>query len=311
MTAFALVYFAAGALISLVPAGLISWARSAQSPHWLFDAERGALTERTRQPSIAVGTPTDRVGMKWQHSHVHDVGWLRRLSEREWELSGNRRFLHVSRIDDLIRADREAPPEDLGLLLGPGRSAVKPRLVVQQWEPPHWAILPPAKGPEVLVETAAYCWSCRVLRCCGAIHAWPDRRSAMTRAATDGLGIFHNPWVAQPACGIAWRPIWHSFLLSASLYATVIWVVLRSLKTVRAWRRRRRGRCPNCNFIPAGVAPLPHSMPCRAVPSAETGGARIRTRNRHQPGGIASNPVPCPFVPVVRKDRLCWPIGDS
>jgi hypothetical protein len=119
--------------------------------------------------------------------------------------------------------------------------------------PPAWAGSPPESGLVGLVETVAYGWPIRVLRVRGRLFVASDDYSAVTKKETDGLGSFENPWVARPAWGVAWNPIWKPAVVSAMLYGTVLWLLFTALLLVLSWRRVRNGKCIRCGYNLSGI----------------------------------------------------------
>ncbi len=247
----AIVALFAGALLSVLVAGLFSWGRSVQRPRGLFDAEHGRWLERAVQPGIAVPSPTGRLAMQWQHSAMVDVVSLRCLSEKEWKDWGNERFPDASRAEEFIQAARESRGDEGFRSEWAAFADCGAALRVSA---PSWAYLPSSEGVviEILVETVAYGWPFRVLRCRGALMGSPTAPSEITGTESTGLGCFENPWVDHPAWGVAWQPIWPSLLLSAALYGAALWIVVRVPVTIRVWRRKRRGACTNCGYSLAG-----------------------------------------------------------
>jgi hypothetical protein len=241
---------AVGLAVSVLTAALLSYGRSAQVPPSLFDSREGAWLDREIQPPIAVSRDGARFGMTWTRSPAFDQVQIRRPSAKEWKEWANAFFPESAEIGKRVQ-------EDLAK-----RQQYNYRSSNLDWHdrgvplrdlPPAWAGFPPTSGEIVTVYTAAYGWPIRILRVRGGILADPEDTSAMTGQISDGLGRFANPFVAEPAWGVAWTPIWWGLAASTLVVAGPLWVVWTGSAWAVRLQRRSRGRCGSCGY-PAGIA---------------------------------------------------------
>jgi hypothetical protein len=231
----AAVFLLSGMVVSMGIGMGVSWMRSAGWPPSLFDFETGTLRELARQSQGAVWIGDDKYGMGWSGTSFTDMWSLRRLTNEDWK--------------EWAWYSYREPQEHPQLF---GRR-------IERETPPSWVSVPDARAGEGYVETAAYGWPLRVVRCRGAFLSVAGDSSSFKRGASDGLGNFDNPWVASPAWGIAWKPIWPNLLASAALYGTVMWMSVAMVGAVRRVLRRQRGSCAACGYdlrgLGAGMCP--------------------------------------------------------
>ncbi len=142
------------------------------------------------------------------------------------------------RLEDWAEWDRQASVQNAD-----GYSSRTPNHL-----PPWWADSPVEGSNVGLVETVAYGWPIRVLRVRGRLIVPPDDYTTIIRKETAGLGAFENPWVARPAWGVAWVPIWSALLISGTVYGTSVWVLLWAASLARRWSRVRSERCVHCGY---------------------------------------------------------------
>lgn len=203
-----------GTLLAAFAAALTSLGRSAQHPRRWFDAYEGSGSERSIATSVSVESDKGRRLLHWDRTSLWDSVRLQRMRPEDW-----------------AEWDRQS------------RSPATPHPAL-----PRWAVSP-ADGSDVgLVETVAYGWPLRVLRVRGRLIVADDDYTAVTRKEADGLGTFENPWVARPAWGVAWIPIWPALLLSGGMFGSALWVLLTGAISVRLWARARSGRCIHCGY---------------------------------------------------------------
>ena len=234
----------------MLTGALLSYGRSAQVPRSMFDTSEGAWLDREIQPPIAVSRDGVRFGMTWTRSPAFDQVQIRRPSAKEWKEWANDTFPEVAETRKRVQEDL-AKRENYNF-----RSSAldwHDRGVPLLDRPPLWAGFPPTSGEVVAVSTAAYGWPIRVLRVRGAVLADPMDTSAMTGQTSDGLGRFANPFVAEPAWGVAWIPIWWGLAANTLLVASPLWVVWTGSAWAVCLRRRSHGRCVSCGY-PAGTA---------------------------------------------------------
>lgn len=218
-----------GFLLSGSPAVLVSLARSAQYPRQWFDAYEGSGRERTIAASISLQTDEGRRLLHWDRAGLWDSVRLQRMRPADW-----------------AEWDRQSP------------SPISPHPAL-----PYWAASPSEGSNVGLVETVAYGWPIRVMRVRGRLIVPADDHTAIIRKESDGLGAFENPWVARPAWGVAWVPIWPGLLLGGAMHGAALWLLLTGVFSVRVWRRVRFGRCIHCGYDlkNAGV-PAPTAQRC-------------------------------------------------
>jgi hypothetical protein len=218
-----LVCVAAGVLLALAPAAMISLARSAQYPRRWFDAYEGSGRERSVAASVTLTDRANRRLLNWDRAPLWDSIRLQRMSPSEW-----------------TELDKRSPTA----------LAKTPTL-------PSWAISPSEETDVGLIETIAYGWPIRVLRVQGRLIVAPEDFSAIIRKESDGLGDFDNPWAGRPAWGVAWIPIWPGLLLSGGLYGATVWILWSSTLNIHRKLQVRRGRCVHCGYDLKGTESTP------------------------------------------------------
>lgn len=241
-----------GLTVSVLTGAVLSYARSAQVPSSLFDSREGTWLDRELQPPIAVSRNGSRFGMTWTRSPAFDQVQIRRPSAKEWKEWATDTYPEAAEIEKRLQEDLAKQKQynyRSGILDWHDRGAP---LRVQ---PPSWAGFPPIDGNVVAVSTAAYGWPIRVLRVRGAILADPVDTSAMTGSTSDGLGQFANPFVAEPAWGLAWIPIWWGLLANTVVVASPLWIAWAGLARAIHVKRRSRGLCGSCGY-PMGTADI-------------------------------------------------------
>lgn len=256
--------------LTLLSGVALSYARSTQSPGSLFHAGDGAWLDREHQPPIAVTHRGVRYAMSWSRSPVYEQVQLLRPAPAEWDDWAAERFPTPDALAQQVNqhlARRQTSNFRSGLLAWHDRAT--PLIT----HPPAWATFPPAEGEVVAITTAAYGWPVRVLRVRGQILADPVNTWAMKSKATDGLGTFPNPHVAEPAWGVAWKPIWPGLalnVLALALPAWLLWSALAAaLAAARARWRRAHARCPHCGYdAHAAITTCPECGKATNGPSA-------------------------------------------
>lgn len=88
----------------------------------------------------------------------------------------------------------------------------------------------------------------------GAIELGGDRR--IEDRDDDGTGIAGTLTGAK---AIPFLPIWPGLVLDSTLYAALLWMMMRVSSTLRGFIRRRRGRCLACGYDLRGG--LEHGCP--------------------------------------------------
>jgi|GEM_PF-1690843 len=253
-----------GAFVPIGLAAALSWGRCVEFPRRWFNWETGSWTGKQLQPNVSIEGPLGRLAMQWDSSPVLDVVSLRRVTEKEWSEWGLAQYPDVVRVPELVRADLSVRESLRGEAAFQSRwTAFADKGKLLRSRAPSWASRPPGEGELVLIETAAYGWPLRVLKNHGRVFADPADTLAITRMDTDGLGTFKNPWVAHPAWGIAWIPIWPALLASSAAYGVMWFSLFCGGALWRSRRRRKQGRCTGCGYDLAGVPDSsPHLVRC-------------------------------------------------
>ena len=246
-----------GTLASYSAGVVLSMGRSAQWPESLFDSGDGHwLIPRTTQPHVSipwadasnVALPVDfsqSVGMEWERSPIHDTIVLRALTAREWESWGRTKYPATASVLEEISALRANPPDphQFGYTIDFAR-----RNDDLLSRPPMWAGRLTGDPSEGVVESVAYGWPIRTVVCTGRLRVDPSDRQLMKATTSDGLGSFSNPFVAAPAWGIAWRPIWLNLMGSGALFGSALLAVMLVARALVRAFRNRRGRCVMCGY---------------------------------------------------------------
>jgi hypothetical protein len=256
--------FLVGTLVAYGVGVVLSMGRSAQWPESLLDSRDGRwLLPRTTQPRLSIpwadashaALPLDfsqSVGMEWERSPIHDTIVLRALTAHEWERWGRTEYPATASVLEEISALRANPPDphQFGNTIDFARR--NDDLLTR---PPMWAGRLTGDPSEGVVESVAYGWPVRTVVCTGRLLVDPGDRQLVKATTSDGLGSFSNPFVAAPAWGIAWRPIWLPLIGSGTLFGSALLAMMLGARSLVYAFRVRRGRCLRCGYQLASAGP--------------------------------------------------------
>jgi hypothetical protein len=202
------------------------------------------------------------VGMEWERSLIHDTIVLRAFTTHDWESWGRTEFPAAGSVLEQIHKLRDSPPDPYRRDRTIDFARRNDDLLTH---PPRWSAQLTGNLSEGAVESVAYGWPLRTVVCTGRLLVDPADRHLVKASVSDGLGSFSNPFVAAPAWGIAWRPIWLNLMGSGALLGSALLAVMLGARALVCAFRSRRGRCVTCGYKLAAVGQGARCPECGVV----------------------------------------------
>lgn len=130
---------------------------------------------------------------------------------------------------------------------------------------PHWAELIPHADTKldkhISTRTDAAGWPARMVRCSWVFNVSDayEATSVSKELSTTTVSTRIHLDLQIGSFSIPYGPIWSGLALNILFYGGIAFALVRGPKSLRRWRRRKRGRCIRCNYDRAG---LDASLPC-------------------------------------------------